>query len=686
MDTSECTNCVKFINAIAPLWVADFRKCWMGRGNSNNKPVPASTHPMLVRLAIVLPVLGFSQDSGDRRRIQGLTSTTPPDSTTPENRQISTVLRATANTGNLLVSAKVEISRAPSMFVMSPPVCLYGDQPCGDVSTCQAPIVGFTTFDLDGDQHVGPSAACDLYCQGLNDDESYCKHWQNPAVCHSGDQPCGPTVCDPIDTTAVFSTTAVSTAPVSSSPTTTLVTTLAPTTTTDVVTTPSAGTSVSPTTVSAIFGGDSDPTTPESSECDLYCKSLNGDDSYCKSWLSPPVCQKGNQRCDPSTCIVETTEPIFGGDAETTPVTSTTDDSAACDHYCKLLNGEASYCKQWQTPAVCLYGDQPCDDANVCRSPIEGITTADLDGDNHTGESSACDAYCKGLNGVTSYCKYWQHPAVCLDGDQPCGPSVCDPSTTTSSLTSEAVSTTTSSEATTPTTITIPTPATTTVATAVSSTTGSDSAITTTTAGGPLFGGDADTSTSPVVGEGYVCDYYCQLLNGPESYCKFWQSPAVCQYGDQPCGDVTTCSSPIIGTSTYDLVGDQHGGSSSACDSYCQGLNGDSSYCKYWQNPAVCLGGDQPCGPSICDPTTSTAPDSTSSTPPSSVSSTTSGTSQSVATTSLVFGGDSDSTIEASNGCDTYCKALNDESSYCKYWLDPPVCQSGDQVCDPSVC
>ncbi|EEQ99000.1 hypothetical protein Pmar_PMAR012008, partial [Perkinsus marinus ATCC 50983] len=102
-----------------------------------------------------------------------------------------------------------------------------------------------------------------------------------------------------------------------------------------------------------------------------------------------------------------------------------------------------------------------------------------------------------------------------------------------------------------------------------------------------------------------------------------------------PCGDVTTCSSPIIGTSTYDLVGDQHGGSSSACDSYCQGLNGDSSYCKYWQNPAVCLGGDQPCGPSICDPTTSTVPDSTSSTPPSSVSTTTSGTSQSGATTSL---------------------------------------------------
>ncbi|KAF4685526.1 hypothetical protein FOZ60_006403 [Perkinsus olseni] len=40
-----------------------------------------------------------------------------------------------------------------------------------------------------------------------------------------------------------------------------------------------------------------------------------------------------------------------------------------------------------------------------------------------------------------------------------------------------------------------------------------------------------------------VCDYYCQYLNGPSSYCKYWQFPRVCQGGDQPCS-VDDCDVP----------------------------------------------------------------------------------------------------------------------------------------------
>ncbi|KAF4751242.1 hypothetical protein FOZ63_013132, partial [Perkinsus olseni] len=349
--------------------------------------------------------------------------------------------------------------------------------------------------------HGGASAACDSYCQELNGEESYCKHWQNPAVCHSGDQPCGPAVCDPISTTATtpITTSIGSTAFTSTSSTDSAATTAAQSSTpaTVIVSTSSASVSADPstssTTGSPVFGGDSDATTSESTECDSYCKSLNGDDSYCKSWLSPAVCQGGDQPCGSSQCAFTSTEPAFGGDADATTAPPS-EDTAACDHYCRLLNGELSFCKYWQIPAVCQIGDQPCGDVDICRAPVVGTSTIDLYGDQHADPSPACDAYCQGLNGVDSYCKYWQNPAVCLSGDQPCGPSVCDPSTTTSGVTSESVSSTVSSEATTVVTTTLGT-TTSTTATTPSPTVGGDSDTTTTE--GPIFGGDADTTTSP---------------------------------------------------------------------------------------------------------------------------------------------------------------------------------------------
>ncbi|KAF4702356.1 hypothetical protein FOZ63_008783, partial [Perkinsus olseni] len=38
--------------------------------------------------------------------------------------------------------------------------------------------------------------------------------------------------------------------------------------------------------------------------CDLFCQVQNGSPSYCKYWLSPPVCQIGDQPCSPDVCDV----------------------------------------------------------------------------------------------------------------------------------------------------------------------------------------------------------------------------------------------------------------------------------------------------------------------------------------------------------------------------------------------
>ncbi|KAF4673240.1 hypothetical protein FOL47_010777, partial [Perkinsus chesapeaki] len=244
-----------------------------------------------------------------------------------------------------------------------------------------------------------------------------------------------------------------------------------------------------------------DPATLQNT-CDLYCQSLNGGSSYCKSDLSPPTCQAGDQPCGTiALCgppvTVTPTEAIPTGDGTYEP---------ACDVMCQSLNDEASYCKWWLPRPTCLGGDQACGDQSVCTSQTwPPAPTPSLPAGAHPHESAPCNAYCIGLNGPTSYCKWWKNEPVCQGGDQPCGPSDCSTGT--------------------------PAP----------------------TEGPP----DDHTGPSP------NCDAYCTAVNpglpdGRMSYCKWWLHVAVCYDGDQPCGpsvcdnfgETTTATTTVSASTT----------------------------------------------------------------------------------------------------------------------------------------
>lgn len=174
-------------------------------------------------------------------------------------------------------------------------------------------------------------------------------------------------------------------------------------------------------------------------------------------------------------------------------------------------------------------------------------------------------------------------------------------------------------------------------------------------------------------------DDYCKYKNGPESYCKYELEPMLCQGGDQPCGDgpvppveittitlVSTPSTEAPSSTTMSSSSIATGGNDQryACDAYCQSVNDINSYCKWWFQEPVCKGGDQPCGsPSICngDSLVSTTPltPEIESLPPV----------------------DSPSDGLHHSECDYMCKSLNNVMSYCKWWMDVPVCHGGDQPC-----
>ncbi|EER04676.1 Cell wall integrity and stress response component 3 precursor, putative [Perkinsus marinus ATCC 50983] len=155
----------------------------------------------------------------------------------------------------------------------------------------------------------------------------------------------------------------------------------------------------------------------------------------------------------------------------------------------------------------------------------------------------------------------------------------------------------------------------------------------------------------------------CQSLNDEASYCKWWLPRPTCLGGDQPCGDQTVCTSQTWPPApTPSLPAGAHPYESAPCNAYCVGLNGPTSYCKWWKNEPVCQGGDQSCSPSDC-PTGTPAPTE----------------------------GPPDAHVGPSSNCDAYCTAVNpdlsfDRVSYCKWWLHVPVCYDGDQPCGPSVC
>ncbi|KAF4663399.1 hypothetical protein FOL47_005756 [Perkinsus chesapeaki] len=228
-----------------------------------------------------------------------------------------------------------------------------------------------TTISDDVVRHT-----CDLYCQSLNGAESFCKSWQDNAVCQGGNQACGNLdICGPAVTT---------------------------------------GSSVS--TGTSVF----DP------ECDKMCQSLNDASSYCKWWKDVPVCSGGDQPCgDTSVCNSQTWPTARTPSAVNGPHLY---HSPTCDVHCQNLNDVGSYCKWWMAQPVCQGGNQVCT-PTVCGAGEPTVApTTDI---FHMGQSSNCDAYCEDLNpgllgGERSHCKWYLHIAVCHQGDQVCTPSVCE--------------------------------------------------------------------------------------------------------------------------------------------------------------------------------------------------------------------------------------------------------------------
>lgn len=152
----------------------------------------------------------------------------------------------------------------------------------------------------------------------------------------------------------------------------------------------------------------------------------------------------------------------------------------------------------------------------------------------------------------------------------------------------------------------------------------------------------------------YDCDSYCADLNpsAPSwSYCKYYNDPPVCQYGDQPC-------------SPYQCSGAKHAEHYQDCNEYCVSINTGYpswSYCKSYLDKPVCQYGDQPCGYGVCGPHAD------------------------VSYHEPVYESYSDSYSD----CDQYCRDLNPNApqwSYCKSYDDVPVCQFGDQPCGPYEC
>lgn len=177
-----------------------------------------------------------------------------------------------------------------------------------------------------------------------------------------------------------------------------------------------------------------------------------------------------------------------------------------------------------------------------------------------------------------------------------------------------------------------------------------------------------------------VLDQYCQTLNNSaDSFCKVYQDPPVCAGGNQPCvcpstTTTTTTTTTVVPTSTPAVVTPKC--SLSDQDKYCQLVTGlSNSYCKTYQWPSVCLFGNQPCG---CD---DFLPIVTTTSPSPSVSSSASAPTTTLTPSPSATGGDC-TKIET----DEYCRYVNnDASSYCKVWQNPPVCQGGNQLCSCGV-
>jgi len=236
---------------------------------------------------------------------------------------------------------------------------------------------------------------------------------------------------------------------------------------------------------------------------------------------------------------------------------------------------------------------------------------------------------CKYLNGPASYCKYWLDPPHCLGDDTNCGfGEVPDPAATSR----PAPTTTTPVPTTTPERTTTPEP---------------------TTA----------TPTGDVLTQ---CDNYCKSQNTEKSYCKWWLKEPVCKGGDQSCGSLELCpyhGEPFPTSAPSTSKGD--GAYHPECDTYCQGLNGEKSYCKWWLDEPMCKGGDQHCGGGADYCSQQEIPETT----PGPATSP-----------------DPSRHQNQSPECDEFCAYHNGEKSYCKWWQKESVCKGGDQPCGVGQC
>jgi len=184
----------------------------------------------------------------------------------------------------------------------------------------------------------------------------------------------------------------------------------------------------------------------------------------------------------------------------------TPSDSLLWDDCCRNLNGESSYCKTWQTPSVCLGGDQPCG--------LSGNLT-DLNCFPNASNQTylpECDEYCDrlGIPGVNStICAYWQPKPVCGSTNVSCSSPTCSLGVSLANRCDQFCD-------------------------LVS---GADSQCSSLTASATcdnsLIGCPTSTCTSPIT----LCDNYCFRLNGAGSFCQpsVNGSSRVCAKGGQSC-------------------------------------------------------------------------------------------------------------------------------------------------------
>ncbi|EER08653.1 conserved hypothetical protein [Perkinsus marinus ATCC 50983] len=522
------------------------------------------------------------------------------------------------------------------------PTCLGGDQPCGDQTVCTSQTwPPAPTPSLPAGAHPYESAPCNAYCVGLNGPTSYCKWWKNEPVCQGGDQSCGPSDC--------------------------------------------------PTGTPAPTEGPPDAHVGPSSNCDAYCTAINPDlsfdrVSYCKWWLHVPVCYDGDQPCGPSVCsnFGETTTPTTSIPS-VTPTTQATTISSATS---QIVTTQSATTLTPTTQVVTTVA--PTTQAVTTATPTtQAVTTV-------TPTTQAVTTVAPTTQAVTTVAPTTQAVTTVPPTTQavttvapttpagttaaPTTQATTTPSSTSQTATTQSVTTVaattqaaTSVVATTqavttvpPTTQVVTTVAPTTqVVTTVAPTTQAVTTVAPTTQAVNTATPTTQATTIPSSTSQTVTTQSATTV--PPTTQAITTVPPTTQAATTvaPTTQAVTTATPT--TQTWPLLPHFSPSwcapyESAPCNAYCVGLNGPTSYCKWWKNEPVCQGGDQSCGPSDC-PTGTPAPTE----------------------------GPPDAHVGPSSNCDAYCTAINpdlsfDRVSYCKWWLHVPVCYDGDQPCGPSVC